>query len=705
MKKDESEKRNRDQLFIENRELREKLLLWDKSLDKLQFLQNFQEELELKEEPFSLMEKLSSSLGLLFDTGGMAFYLTDENMEFIQQYVTPRESVCFFEKNFESMVNEGVFASALEQDKPIAIEIKPDNPLQVCTLILCPLKKQRETTGMIFLFLKTAQGRVTIQSLELLGKMSRIAAKVLDYLQLKMHTNHYAQELATLSAYKKNMISHITDGLIVMDCQWNIQEINRSGANLFGFSESELAGKDFRKLFPPENETILNRIEKKILNAGEIRNVELEIMTPFKEKIPINFSASIFQNRFNQDEGIVAILKDMTEIRGLIQGLEEARHRIEEQNTLLEEKVRIRTAELIERINEIKNLSEFNINILQNIGSGVLGLDEKIRVNTFNKASSEITGIEENEMLDRPLTDFPRLQSLIQLAYQTLASRKNIQGLELIIQNASHSKEVTLSVSASVLYTPLKEVRGVMMVFADITAIREMHKKLLETERMAALGKMAAGVAHEIRNPLNVIRGLSELVTQKKPDQAKLEKYMNSIMSEIDRLEILLKEMVDYIKQRSPQFEKIQLETILSEMIEMFREGVVMRSVKEIELIWQAPSSVSPVLADRGQIQQVLLNLLKNAMDAIEKEGRITVSLFEQDNIVVLTVEDDGCGMDEFVLEHSMDAFFTTKVSTGTGLGLSIVKNIMDLHKGTIQIESRLGKGTTFYLKFPKEAI
>lgn len=669
-----------------------------------QSLDEFQKNIENTSSIQSLISVLSVKLNKLPGMFGLVIYTVDESFDFNPVCISPSEYSNSYEKNLQELVDNGSFANIIEQNNTVPFEINASTglPKSVKTCILSPLMTKEIVLGMVCIYPCLEPHKINIETLDLISKTVKISSKQLYFLNLKNENSSLKKELEILNAYKDNIVSHITDCLIIMNSDFIINEINRAGLKLLGVTKQEITGKNINTVFTAESKSIFEKVKIKIFKEGEIRNIELETINKFGDQVSVNFSAAIFQNKKGYNEGIVAILRDITEIRGLIMVLENARVQIEEQNIGLEEKIRERTAELREKINEINFLSEFNMNILENMNSGVIGIDTLFKVNTFNRAASSITGIESGDILGSIVSDHPSLHNLFDLVKKSLSTKAKLNGQEIIIKNKD-GKDIALSVSSSILFTSSNEIRGVMLVFADITIIREMHQQILDSERMAALGKMAASVAHEIRNPLNVIRGLAEVITKKRTNKQKIIKYMSVIIGQIDRLEFLLKEIVDFIKPRPPNFLKQSLDLIVKEVLETFREGFLYFSKKTIEIRFDPSQDTSQVPVDKDQFQQILFNLLKNSVDAIESSGNITIKIFEEPVYIVLSVEDDGCGMDEHVRKHAFDAFFTTKTAKGTGLGLSIVKNIMDSHKGMIIITSRKGKGTEIQLKFPKE--
>jgi two-component system sensor histidine kinase HydH len=224
--------------------------------------------------------------------------------------------------------------------------------------------------------------------------------------------------------------------------------------------------------------------------------------------------------------------------------------------------------------------------------------------------------------------------------------------------------------------------------------IRELEQKVLVSEKFAALGRLSAGVAHEIRNPLNSIRGFIQYFQKKLTLDAEDYRYMELMVTEVDRLNRVISKLLAYSKPREPRLSLRSPEDIVSHCIQ-----VVGREAAEagIELLHETLGTDMPsVLMDADQMTQVFLNLLINAIEATPRGGRVLVAYdIDGQQRLHIVVEDKGCGIARDDLDKLFDPFFSTK-KKGTGLGLAIVKSIIESHGGEIEVESEPGVGTRF---------
>jgi signal transduction histidine kinase len=226
---------------------------------------------------------------------------------------------------------------------------------------------------------------------------------------------------------------------------------------------------------------------------------------------------------------------------------------------------------------------------------------------------------------------------------------------------------------------------------------RAHHAEMSRAEHLATLGELAAGLAHEIRNPLAGIAGVIELLGRELPDSSPSHDIWKDVRAEIQQIQRILNELLEYARPRPPQFHAGNLNATAEQAVHLAQQQVLTRPIR-IELV-KAPE-LRPVEHDAAQIQQVLLNLLLNAIQAIDGQGTVEVRLQEHDGFADVSVRDTGRGIDPSHLPNIFRPFFTTK-GKGTGLGLSLAQRIVEGHGGTIVVSSAVGKGSRFSVRLP----
>jgi len=351
---------------------------------------------------------------------------------------------------------------------------------------------------------------------------------------------------------------------------------------------------------------------------------------------------------------------------------------------------------------ELEQVVTLNNSILQSTQNGMVAIAPDDSIIFANRALGEIFAVEPLTLMGAPLAELgelfadPALPALIAAAQQgdeTATPREctvTVQGARKII-----------AVAASPLEDAAGGARGALVVVADNTRERELANHLKQAERLAALGQLAAGIAHEIRNPLNLIRGFAQLIQRKAPDDDVIGGNSGIIVQEVDRLNDLVQGMLDLARQEKLDRRPVPLYDQLDRVINLFCEDDTYSMPVELD----EGDRALTVLIDDKKMTGVWLNLLRNAGDAMQgRPGEIRLSFGtdpEDPRWVCVRVRDAGCGIPEENLKLLFTPSHTTK-SSGTGLGLAITHKLVEAHGGMITVASTVGQGTTFTVKLPR---
>ena len=228
-----------------------------------------------------------------------------------------------------------------------------------------------------------------------------------------------------------------------------------------------------------------------------------------------------------------------------------------------------------------------------------------------------------------------------------------------------------------------------------------MQERVAQAERLASLGMLAAGVAHEINNPLGGILALTALSVEDTPESDPRRDNLCEVLRQTERCRDIVKGLLEFSRESKPGMEELDINKTLTDTLSLIGNQSLFFNV---EVVQNCAADLPPVMADLSQLQQVFMNLLVNAAQAMREQGRITVTTRydSADDQVIVAIADEGHGIAPEHIAHIFDPFFTTKASGhGTGLGLSIVYGIVTKHNGTITVQSQVGSGTTFTLRFP----
>lgn len=263
---------------------------------------------------------------------------------------------------------------------------------------------------------------------------------------------------------------------------------------------------------------------------------------------------------------------------------------------------------------------------------------------------------------------------------------------------------------------PLRSADGkpchMLLLKRDVTLEKEYQAKFYQAERMATVGVLAAGVAHEINNPLTAISGFAEGLRRRLPKLAEsvdgelfgdFQEYVDTILKECQRCQEIVQTLLTFSRGACTGFSPMDLNALLEDTVKLLRHHLKQHRRDMIRI--EIDDALPHLSGDASQIKQVILNLLMNALDAVQNEGSITLRTFaEGEGTVVLAVEDTGCGIPPEHLDKLFEPFFTTKpVGQGIGVGLSTCYNIVQKHGGEILVRSTLGQGSTFLVKLPRD--
>lgn len=362
-------------------------------------------------------------------------------------------------------------------------------------------------------------------------------------------------------------------------------------------------------------------------------------------------------------------------------------------STLLSERLKKTEAALSQTTENYDRLASLYKQIFDDIGTGIITVDDDDIITSFNPASENITGFSAKEVTGQKLIEF----------FPGLVPKKN-KILRSVVNLTKKNKDtVPVGYSWAKLHTGENCVNNRIYTMQDLSLIKKMEKQIRQAEKMAAVGEMAAGIAHEFRNPIAAVSGASQLLYQDSQDQPANQRLMDIIIRECSRLEHTIEEFLQFSKPTTPEKKWFSLKNLAMETAYLLEQNL--NSNKDCKVMVDIPSTID-CWADEHQIKQILLNLVSNACSIIkDKNGEIRVTAKEHEDddgieTTVLEVHDNGPGIPNKIIERIFEPFFTTR-ENGTGLGLAIVKQIVESHEGDIQVKSQINQGTVFTVQLP----
>jgi two-component system nitrogen regulation sensor histidine kinase GlnL len=354
-------------------------------------------------------------------------------------------------------------------------------------------------------------------------------------------------------------------------------------------------------------------------------------------------------------------------------------------------------------------LMEYFVNVLDSVGDGVIVLDSHHRITFMNPAAEEISGISRRLAEGYPFYDFfGGEEILMEMVSKTSGTGMTISDREnVVLKKGSHVTPVNVTTSPLLLADG--ERIGIVLVLRDLTNIRELEEAVRQADRLSTLGALAAGLAHEIKNPLGGIKGAAQLLERELPGGSELREYTSIMLKEAERVNKIVEELLSLTTPRKLELEQVNLHRILGDIVILQKRAA---AGKKIAFQQDFDLSIPPILADESLLTQLFLNLIKNAVEAVESSGqiRITTRVVSEysmtqkgersSRMVAIDVSDNGPGMGKDQLENLFTPFFTTKPK-GTGLGLAICHKIVSEHRGMIKVDSEQGKGSIFTVLIP----
>lgn len=467
----------------------------------------------------------------------------------------------------------------------------------------------------------------------------------------------------------RQIFESVTDGISVIDLEGTITEANQRTVEMHGFSsKDELLGKSVFELLAPREHTRLSVDLKQAIREEAISSAEYTLLRADGSEFPGVLSANILKNAQGNPFGHITVARDITKRKEMDEAL--------------------------------KRAAEEWSRTFDSINDAVCLIGKDFRLLRVNKAFADMYHVEHSQVIGKhcyevtvegkePVEGCPHRE--------TLRTAKPAKSEFSINEKGTH-----VEISTSPIFDEKGEVTGSVHITRDVTEQKKQNERLMSTDRLASLGELAAGTAHEFNNPLTSIIVLSELLMEKGPNG--IREDLKLINTEARRAANVARNLLAFGGKHAPVKQLDQINSIIEDVLEL---RAYEHKSSNVDVEKHLATDLPEIMVDYFQMQQVFMNIVINAeyfMMEAHGRGTLTITTQKENGTVSISFADDGPGITPENMNRIFDPFFTTKeAGKGTGLGLSICHSIVAEHGGQIYVRSELGKGTTIFIELPIE--
>jgi len=515
------------------------------------------------------------------------------------------------------------------------------------------------------------------------AKSVKSGVKIYAYVRDITVRKKYEKDLKNSEERLRNLFERVRHGLFISSKEGKFLDCNQALLDMLNYSsKAECLNIDLQRdlYVNPEDRTIFQeRIEK----DGYVNDMEVEFKKKDGEKRTVLLTGYPIRDVKGDTVGYQGINLDITE-----------RKRIEE---------------------ELRETNEFFRNLIESSVDGIIATDMKGNIFIFNKGAEDLTGYSASEVIGKlHITElYPK--GMAKEIMRNLRSPDHggigkLTPLQLSVLNRA-GERVPIQLSAALIYDRTGTEVATVGIFTDLRPRLQMEKKLEEThlqlvssEKMASLGKLAAGIAHEINNPLGGILIYSSLLMEDLPKEDPKKQDLERIVQEAGRCKEIVKSLLEFARQTEPRREPVDINRAITDGLFFLENQALFHNIR---ITKRLDPSLPRVIGNGGQLKQVFTNIIINAAEAIHGSGELNITTFSSPDRTSVFVEftDTGEGIPEENLCRIFDPFFTTKdVGKGTGLGLATSYGIAESHGGKIAVRSKVGEGSTFTIELPVSA-
>jgi two-component system, sporulation sensor kinase E len=348
-----------------------------------------------------------------------------------------------------------------------------------------------------------------------------------------------------------------------------------------------------------------------------------------------------------------------------------------------------------ERENALRQMKAYTDSIISSVSSGVISVDRRGNVVTVNPEASRLLGSDEADLVGFPIKKiFINQEGLLSAARRILAGEQTRATMETDLSRDDKAQPTAVRITP---HLSRGNPVGIVITIEDLSEVRDLTEQLMRADKLSGLGELVAGVAHEVRNPLGVIRASVQMMEQEMPEGCASAELTQVMIQEIDRLDSVVNALLDFGRPSESRFGRVNPQLVLDEVILLTRQFA---RQQRVTVSYENDESQPEVWADEDRLKQVFVNLISNAIQAMPEGGELDINAVTDGDLLKISFTDTGVGIPPEVRKRIFDPFYTTRAD-GSGLGLSIVHRIIDAHNGYINVASSEGKGTSFTVVLP----
>ena len=575
--------------------------------------------------------------------------------------------------NTRVKLGEGLAGWVAQNRRPVVLPNGPDVPVSLresllqekITSVLCvPLEVKERVLGVLNLVRMDEAQPFTLHDL-------RFASLLAERVAGDLYIAHLCSLLESRESFITRILESIPSSLVVIDRNLRVVSVNRNFLEKARRETQNTLGRKIEEVFPPvlvEYTRLGQKVQEVFHTAQPAEGGKVAYRAPglptriyYYRLIPLK-SGEVVEN-------VMLLMDDITDREQLGQEVRRAERHL---------------ASVVECADDL-----------------VISMDPQGRIVTWNRAAERISGLEAERAKGQRLLSLcaAERQSVMAGILQKLARGKSVQNIEVDLVTAI-GVEVPIAWSFSSMRDDTGNVTGIVAVGRDLTERRRLEAQLIQSAKMASLGVMAGGIAHELRNPLGIISAAAQLLLEQ-PDDAQLRtECATKIHAATQRASLIIENLVKFARPEGARIKEVDLHAALEETLALLSNQLI---VQKVVLRKEFQPALPRIRGNPGLLQQVFTNLILNARNAMPQGGTLTVVTRSIGaGQVEIRFSDTGCGIPPENLSRIFDPFFTTMpVGKGIGLGLSISYSIIQQHRGTIEVESQMGKGTVFTVRLP----